>query len=65
MAVHVDVVVVVIDRLDEMLSFIHFVGMLVGSCFKPSSTRNLNPDVVRAFVFCIAGPGAFVRLPLS
>ena len=34
MAIQIDVVVVVIDRGDEMLSFIPFVGMLVGSCFK-------------------------------
>ena len=33
MAIQIDVVVVVIDRGDEMLSFIPFVGMLVGSCF--------------------------------
>ena len=29
-----DVVVGVIDRVDERVSFIPFVGMLVGSCFK-------------------------------
>ena len=34
MAIQIDVVVVVIDRVREMLSFTHFVGMLVGSCFK-------------------------------
>ena len=34
MAIQIDVVVVVINRVDEMLSFVHFVGMLVGSCFK-------------------------------
>ena len=33
MAIQIDVVVVVIDRVREMLSFAHFVGMLVGSCF--------------------------------
>ena len=36
-AIQIDVVVVVIDRVDERVSFIHFVGMLVGSCFKESS----------------------------
>ena len=25
---------VIIDRVDESVTFIHFVGMLVGSCFK-------------------------------
>ena len=34
MAIQIDVVVVVIDRVDENTVFIHFVGMLVGSCFK-------------------------------
>ena len=34
MAIQIDVVVVVIDRVDENTTFIHFVGMLVGSCFK-------------------------------
>ena len=34
MAIRIDVVVVVIDRVDEKSHFIHFVGMLVGSCFK-------------------------------
>ena len=33
-AIQFDVVVVVIDRVDESPAFIHFVGMLVGSCFK-------------------------------
>ena len=33
MAIRIDVVVVVIDRVDEKVSFVHFVGMLVGSCF--------------------------------
>jgi hypothetical protein len=31
MAIRIDVVVVVIDRVDEKSHFIHFVGMLVGS----------------------------------
>ena len=34
-AIQIDVVVVVIDRVRERVSFAHFVGMLVGSCFKP------------------------------
>ena len=34
MAIRIDVVVVVIDRVRERVSFAHFVGMLVGSCFK-------------------------------
>ena len=34
MAIQIDVVVVVIDRVYEKSHFIHFVGMLVGSCFK-------------------------------
>ena len=42
-----DVVVGVIDRVDERVSFVHFVGMLVGSCFnfgnngKYSRAKNL------------------------
>ena len=36
-AIQIDVVVVVIDRVDESPAFIHFVGMLVGSCFKETS----------------------------
>ena len=34
MAIRIDVVVGVIDRMDENTTFVHFVGMLVGSCFK-------------------------------
>ena len=34
MAIQIDVVVVVIDRVRESVAFAHFVGMLVGSCFK-------------------------------
>ena len=34
MAIRIDVVVGVIDRVDENTVFVHFVGMLVGSCFK-------------------------------
>ena len=33
-----DVVVGVIHRVDESPAFIHFVGMLVGSCFKAINT---------------------------
>ena len=33
-AIRIDVVVVFIDRVDEMLSFIHFVGMPIAPCFK-------------------------------
>ena len=40
MAIQIDVVVVVIDRVRERVSFAHFVGMLVGSCFKESSARD-------------------------
>ena len=39
MAIQIDVVVVVIDRVDESPAFIHFVGMLVGSCFKHLSVN--------------------------
>ena len=48
MAIRVDVVVVVIDRGDESLTFIPFVGMLVGSCFKkavPRGNRSLTEFV--------------------
>ena len=34
MAIQIDVVVVVIDRVHESLTSMRFVGMLVGSCFK-------------------------------
>ena len=34
MAIQIDVVVVVIDKVHENTTFVHFVGMLVGSCFK-------------------------------
>ena len=34
MAIQIDVVVVVIDRVRKKSHFAHFVGMLVGSCFK-------------------------------
>ena len=34
MAIRIDVVVVVIDRVDENTVFVHFVGMLVAPCFK-------------------------------
>ena len=37
MAIQIDVVVVVIDRVHESDTFTHFVGMLVGSCFKETS----------------------------
>ena len=33
-AIQIDVVVVVIDRVDERVSFIHFVGMPIAPCFK-------------------------------
>ena len=34
MAIRIDVVVVVIDRVDESPAFVHFVGMVVAPCFK-------------------------------
>ena len=39
-AIRIDVVVVVIDKVDEMLSFIHFVGMPIAPCFK--RVKNIN-----------------------
>ena len=42
MAIRIDVVVVVIDRGVEKDLFNPFVGMLVGSCFKPRFPRNLK-----------------------
>ena len=41
---------VIIDRVDQSVTFIHFVGMLVGSCFKVDDelVRAAPPD-------CIAG----------
>ena len=35
MAIQIDVVVVVIDRVDESDTFIHFVGMPIAPCFNP------------------------------
>ena len=50
MAIRIDVVVVVIDRVHENTVFMHFVGMLVGSCFK------VDEELVRAaFSTPIAG----------
>ena len=41
---------VIIDRVDEKSHFVHFVGMLVGSCFK------VDDELVRAaFSTPIAG----------
>ena len=34
MAIRIDVVIVLIDRVHESDTSMHFVGMLVGSCFK-------------------------------
>ena len=34
MAIRIDVVVVVIDRVDESGAFVHFVGMPIAPCFK-------------------------------
>ena len=34
MAIQIDVVVVVIDRVDESVAFVHFVGMPIAPCFK-------------------------------
>ena len=50
MAIRIDVVVVVIDRVHESGASMHFVGMLVGSCFKADHAvvRAAPPD-------CIAG----------
>ena len=36
-AIQIDVVVVVIDRVDENTVFVHFVGMPIAPCFKESS----------------------------
>ena len=36
-AIQIDVVVVVIDRVHEMLSSMHFVGMPIAPCFKETS----------------------------
>ena len=53
MAIRIDVVVVVIDRVRESVAFAHFVGMLVGSCFNRSDffekgkweVQNPNPKM--------------------
>ena len=37
-AIQIDVVVVVIDRVHESLTFMHFVGMPIAPCFKLSGT---------------------------
>ena len=51
-AIQIDVVVVVIDRVDESLTFIHFVGMPIAPCFKGTtppvnSKLNLTPFVIQ------------------
>ena len=33
-AIRIDVVVGVIDRMDESVAFVHFVGMPIAPCFK-------------------------------
>ena len=43
MAIRIDVVVVVIDRVRESVAFAHFVGMLLGSCFINSTNRGFWP----------------------
>ena len=40
MAIQIDVIVVVIDRGDESVAFIPFVGMPIAPCFKESSARD-------------------------
>ena len=40
MAIRIDVVVVVIDRVRENTTFVHFVGMPIAPCFKESSARD-------------------------
>ena len=39
MVLHFDVVIGFIDRVRKRYTFAHFVGMLVGSCFKVSYRR--------------------------
>ena len=50
MAIQIDVVVGVIDRVDEKSHFVHFVGMPIAPCFKVDDelVRAAPPD-------CIAG----------
>ena len=43
MAIQIDVVVVVIDRVDERVSFVHFVGMPIAPCFKARGYRTVLP----------------------
>ena len=40
MAIQIDVVIVVIDRVHESPAFMHFVGMPIAPCFKESSARD-------------------------
>ena len=49
-AIRIDVVVVVIDRVHEMLSFMHFVGMPIAPCF------NLRDHATRAHTWACEGP---------
>ena len=44
-AIQIDVVVVVIDRVDERVSFIHFVGMPIAPCFKGILGQRLGHSV--------------------
>ena len=45
-AIQIDVVVVVIDKVDERVSFIHFVGMPIAPCFKLECLES-DSDVIR------------------
>ena len=47
MAIRIDVVVVVIDRVHESVAFMHFVGMPIAPCFlrRVVSHGNMRPDM--------------------
>ena len=58
MAIRIDVVVVVIDRGDERVSFIPFVGMLIAPCFKscfPSIFKFFKAVTAKKGPSCLEG----------
>ena len=51
-AIQIDVVVIVIDKVDESPAFVHFVGMPIAPCFKDTTPPtfaklNLTPFVIQ------------------
>ena len=58
MAIQIDVIVVVIDRGDERVSFIPFVGMPIAPCFKIVKSEGMGGS----HVFCMRGERRALKL---